>query len=606
MMINNANQKNRSLRSFDGSINNRRHGPRTNHSHNGAMSKTFLRTAIASGLLSLCLLPQYASAYRFETEGGITGRFDTDVSFGAMWRMEERDPDLVGEVNGGTECGSGNGSAGCSANGDDGNLNYDQYDSVYRALRIANEFEVNYDNFGAFIRTYAIQDFANDDADELARSKSRQHVGSNLELLDAYAYGSVAIGNTDLGFRIGKQVVNWGEASLIPGGINTNPVDVAKLRTPGGTIEDALTPFSQIWGLWSISADLSIEGWYQLDWQRTEPTPVGTYFSTRDFVSIGGNYVMLGFGTPAAGDSQASPFAVERGQDRTPEDTEQGGLAFRYSLPDASQLALYLQQYHSRIPLISGVSTDGASFKSGSYFEEYPEDIYKAGLGFDTELPLGIILQGEYSYTYDQPLQIDDIELLFNAVGLAGQLGPSPGSNAYIQGFRRFNTHFLDLAVTKLFFNELGADQIIVYAEAAVHRVNGLPSKDELRFEGPGTSTSGGPAIPNHPNNPVTEPDGFADKTSWGYRILVRGEYTNVIGDIDMQPRVVFFHDVNGTSPTPGPGFVEGAKRANVGTTFEIGNNWQFDVGYTWFWGGGYYNRLGDRDNVATFVRYSF
>lgn len=558
-------------------------------------------TAALAGVLALSINP--AAAFTFETEGGFTGRFDTDVSFGVMWRMEDRDPDLVGGANGGTLCGTGSGSEGCSVNGDDGNLNYDKGDSVYRALRIANEFELAYEDYGVYLRSYAIQDFANDNADELDNRESRQHIGGNIELLDAYVYGSFALGETDFGFRLGKQVVNWGEATLIPGGINTNPFDVAKLRTPGGTIEDALTPFSQIWGLWNLTEDFSIEGWYQLDWQRTTPAPVGSYFGTRDFVGIGGDYVMIGFGNPALGDDPRSPGAIQRSADRTPEDNEQGGLAFRYTLPDYSRIALYLQQYHSRIPLISGRTGGGVSNPQATYFEEYPEDIYKAGIGFDTELPFGLVLQGEYSYTYDQPLQIDDIELLFNALGAPSQVGFFPGSDTYVQGYRRFNTQFLDVALTKLFYNQLGADQVVVYAEAAVMHVNGLPSKDELRFEGPGTSTSGGPASSS---NPLTEPDGFADATSWGYRVLVRADYTNVIGDIDMQPRVVFFHDVDGTSPTPGAGFVEGAKRANLGATFEIGNHWEWDIGYTWFWDGGYYNRLGDRDNLATYVRYSF
>lgn len=570
------------------------------------MNQPNTRILRASGLVGLASLIGFSvtsHAYTFETDDGFTGRFDTDVSFGVLWRTEERDPDLVGQVNGGTVCGSGSGSQGCSANGDNGNLNYDRWDSAYRALRIANEFALAYDDYGMFIRTYAIWDFANDDPDELANRDSRQHVGRNMELLDAYVYGDFNIADTDLGVRVGKQVVNWGEATLIPGGINTSPIDVAKLRTPGGTLEDALTPFSQIWGSWSITEDFGIEAWYQLDWQRTEPPPVGSYYSTRDFVSIGGEYVMLGFGSPAAGDSPNSPEAVPRAADRTPEDNEQGGIAFRYLLPDYSRVSLYLQQYHSRIPLISGRTGNGASNPSAEYFEEYPEDIYKAGIGFDTELPFGLVLQGEYSYTYDQPLQIDDIELLFTALGATGQAGTFPGTNTYVQGYRRLNTQFLDVALTKLFSNVLGADQIVVYLEAAVHHVNGLPDKSELRFEGPGTSTSGGPVSAA---NPVTEPDGFADKTSWGYRLLVRGEYTNVIGDIDMQPRLVFFHDVDGTSPTPGPGFVEGAKRANIGSSFDFGNNWSWDVGYTWFWDGGYYNRLSDRDNISTFVRYSF
>lgn len=574
------------------------------------INKACIQSILLTPLLALpaLLIPHTtAEAYSFDTEDGFSGRFDTEITAGVAWRTESRDDDLVGEVNGGTRCGSGSGSEGCSANGDDGNLNYDNGDQIFRAIRMTNELAISYENFGFFGRSYFLIDFVNKETDKHPDPDVREHVGRNAELMDAYVYTDFELANIDIGIRIGKQVVNWGEATFIPNGINTNPIDVAKLRVPGGTLEDALTPFNQVWGLFNITENLAIEGWYQLDWQRTEPDPVGTYHSSRDFLGRGGNYVMLGFASPLAGpDNINSPTAVERGRDRTPEDTEQGGIAIRYVLPDYSRVAFYAQRYHTRIPLISGQTINGANFKSAEYFEEYPEDVDLYGIGFDTELFWGLVLQGEYAFRHDQPLQIDDIELLFFALGLPNQIGPFPGTDTYIQGFRRFNTQQLNLGLTKLFTNFLAADQWIFYLEAAAHHVNGFPDQDDLRFEGPGTSTSGGPAVPNHPNNPVTEPDGFATASSWGYRLLLRGDYSNVLGNTDIQPRLVFFHDVNGTAPTPGPGFVEGSKRLNLGATFEINNRWQWDVGYTWFWGGDYYNRLGDRDNVSTFVRYSF
>jgi hypothetical protein len=56
--------------------------------------------------------------------------------------------------------------------------------------------------------------------------------------------------------------------------------------------------------------------------------------------------------------------------------------------------------------------------QTAQYFLEYPEDIQLFGVSFNTQMErTGIALQGEYSYRRDVPLQVDDLELLFAALG---------------------------------------------------------------------------------------------------------------------------------------------------------------------------------------------
>jgi hypothetical protein len=55
---------------------------------------------------------------------------------------------------------------------------------------------------------------------------------------------------------------------------------------------------------------------------------------------------------------------------------------------------------------------------TGSYLIEFPEDIHLVGGSFNTSLK-GVALQGELSYRSSQPLQVDDVELLFAALSLA-------------------------------------------------------------------------------------------------------------------------------------------------------------------------------------------
>ena len=110
---------------------------------------------------------------------------------------------------------------------------------------------------------------------------AKDRVGRDVEVLDAYVAAAFDAGDAAFDFRLGKHVLNWGESTFIPNGINAiNPFDVSKLRRPGSELREALLPV----GLVSLSVAptdlLSVEGFYQFDWEPTEIDPVGSYFST--------------------------------------------------------------------------------------------------------------------------------------------------------------------------------------------------------------------------------------------------------------------------------------------------------------------------------------
>ncbi len=98
--------------------------------------------------------------------------------------------------------------------------------------------------------------------------------------------------------------------------------------------------------------------------------------------------------------------------------------------------------------------------------------------------------------------------------------------------------------------------------EFGFNKVFDMPSKDELRFEGPGTYTSGNPlmSLPGgaHAGKPYEEPEHFADDFSWGYRLVSRLTYNNAIGAWSLAPRISWQHDPDGVTPAPGGSFIEG------------------------------------------------
>lgn len=152
----------------------------------------------------------------------------------------------------------------------------------------------------------------------------------------------------------------------------------------------------------------------------------------------------------------------------------------------------------------------------------------------------------------------------------------------------------------------LGADQLVVIGEVGATYVHGMPSKSELRFDGPGTDTSGNPAFTAGGAQPETTTDGFADPFSWGYRLVGRLTYNNAIGAVNLSPLVAFQHDVNGTTPLPIGNFVEDRKAVTIGVEATYLNSWSANLQYTNFFGAGGNNLINDRDFVAVSVKYSF
>ncbi|HBE92632.1 MAG TPA: hypothetical protein DDW55_08920 [Gammaproteobacteria bacterium] len=251
---------------------------------------------------------------------------------------------------------------------------------------------------------------------------------------------------------------------------------------------------------------------------------------------------------------------------------------------------------------------------SARYFIEYPEDIKILGGSFNTDLgSSGVSLQGELSYKFDAPLQIDDTELLLAALtpvvpqlGAVNQVG-SFGFDEEITGYEKLDVMQFQTTMTQVFPDIMGADQLAVVGEFGITQVIDMPSYQELRFEGPGTYTTGNPLATAAGAQPATEkPEGFATATSMGYRILGRWKYNNAFSSINLNPRLAWSHDFSGTSPGPGGNFIDGRKAVSIGLEGVYQNTWSADLAYTRFMGAGRYNLLNDRDFVGFNIKASF
>ncbi len=330
-----------------------------------------------------------AEALEFDS-GEVEASLDTTVSYGATFRVADRDPELAADVN-----------------GNDGDLNY-KTGIVSNAFKFTSEFDLGYGDFGLFVRGSGFFDFENESGTRERTplsAKAKRMVGKDIELLDAYATGTFDLGEVTADLRAGKHVLNWGESTFIQGGVNAiNPFDVSKLRVPGAELREALVAVPLVSTVLEFPVGLSMEGFYQLAWDKTEIDPVGSYFSVTDYVGPGAsravvpvsdditdvgfgfgpltqviNMDLRGFRTLVPGRGLVSAPQPEqpafdanfvnvfRGGDRNPSDSGQFGVALRYLAEqlNETEFGFYFVNYHSRLPTVSAITGTRTGVQAG-------------------------------------------------------------------------------------------------------------------------------------------------------------------------------------------------------------------------------------------------
>ena len=207
-----------------------------------------------------------------------------------------------------------------------------------------------------------------------------------------------------------------------------------------------------------------------------------------------------------------------------------------------------------------------------------------------------------------------------------------PGIACYIPGYEREQVYEFNFGSTRVFGasdNPFGADQIILVTEWGATYVPYMPALDQLQFQAPGvyyhasagadgsgadgsrqacsTNAScslGADGIRFNPHQ--QDPRGFPDPFSWGYRVIGLFSYENVLPRVGLHPSLIWSHDVQGTSPGPGGNFVAGRKQVDLMLEIRYESSLSLNLGYTWFFGGGVYNTMSDRDYAQFFLKYQF
>ncbi len=311
-----------------------------------------------------------------------------------------------------------------SINTDDGRLNWDQGDLIAGAARVIHDVEVNWQNFTFFTRFNYFYDAVLDDESSAERSPLsedvRNDIGRGFNVLDAYLSVDFDIPNTGIpiNLRQGYQVISWGESTFIQNGINIiSPIDANAFRSPSSELREAFVPVHATYLQATLPYNLSVEAFYQWEWEAFKVDPGGSPFSGSDVIRpfssggsggtsfIGGsqsagtfrrncdfgapstvgvlNAIGLGLGAIGAPDPALIPDCANpavdfrydipigmneavrianddrnimlRTADRDADDGGEYGFAVRYYADwlNATEFGAYYVNYHSRLPLAS-------------------------------------------------------------------------------------------------------------------------------------------------------------------------------------------------------------------------------------------------------------
>ncbi|MFD2640974.1 DUF1302 domain-containing protein [Pseudomonas japonica] len=590
-------------------------------------------TLAAAGLLGA----QPCQALTFGDEDGLSGSFDSTLSYGFASRLQSPDCHLLGSNNGGCNTGTGNalsryynlergnGYANADinyANADDGNLNYHKHDVFSQVLKGTHELSLRFgEGWSALGRVAWARDFKMDDTRRTdLEGPARRDATQRFDLLDLWLAKSFELGQMPAKVKVGNQVISWGAEMFISGGINQiNALSLPKYHTPGTQLKEVFIPAPMASFSLGLSDSLSLEGYYQFKWNAYGLDPVGSYFSSADVAGEGRraiyyptNYAQgllpgICAGTPTGhcGDPRssglsheqivASGLAVPYGGERKASNSGQYGLALRWMAESiGTEFGLFYQRYHDKLPFIGYTARSNPdALVVDDYFIDYGEDKDLFGLSMST-LVGPVAVAGELSLRPRDSVGIDPTVPF--GQGLSGSFNRySVFDTGEHRGFIETRKWQADLNATYTFSandslgfipGALGASDAFLLAEVALVRYPGLDLSGEVPYVMPDYS--------------------LPDRTSWGYVTEFGVNYPNLFDSgVTVTPQLDFSHDVKGTTPNAMP-FVEGRKSLTGSLLFNYRDRWKGGLQWVRYWGGGDNNLMADRDFISGNLSYSF
>jgi hypothetical protein len=372
-----------------------------------------------------------------------------------------------------------------------------------------------------------------------------------------------------------------------------------------------------------------METLYMFEFEEIEPDPPAPISAPTISRRLGGNYVMLNFGTvpqpvnnpdlcstTCASRAQCG-FGLQRspacrrslsagcGRSRPQSATASPATAASTALASAALLlpalnntefGLYYLNYHSRLPLLSGIAvTNSNAFSAATSSSTRRTSSSTASAGTPRCRAPASHCRAKSATARTcrcrsttsnccSPRSARSTRVIPQPVCASSASSAATRRANTIKGWERHEVSQFQSTFTKAFGpgNFLAADQIALVGEMGATKVWDLPDHS-CCATGRRHRYRRRPGLPPARCAIRHADGGFPTQFSWGYRLAgMRADYNNAFGgSFNLSPRIAFNHDVNGITPGPGGNFLEGRKSLTVGVEANYLNEWSFDLSYT-------------------------
>jgi len=344
-------------------------------------------------------LPGVASAFEVPTDNpDLAIRFDNTVRANYGLRVESRDSKI-----------------GNSALADEGDYSVDKGHAVAERIDLLSEFDLVYRKryglrvsaAGWYDAAYGSQSRSNPNpplngipsyiGNEYSSTTKRFYHGPSGEILDAFVFGGVDLGDVPVQAKLGRHTVYWGESLLLGGHLHSvayaqNPLDLQKgFATPGTEAKELFRPLNQLSVQAQVTDTLSLSAQYLFEWEAARYPEGGTYLGPVDFVFNGPDRQFL---SPALG------FAG-RGAASEPHQSGEYGMSARWSPAwlDGT-MGFYYRNFADKLPQVLLTS---AGPNISQYNLVYADNIQLFGVSVAKNIA-GVSTSGEVSYRKNTPL----------------------------------------------------------------------------------------------------------------------------------------------------------------------------------------------------------
>lgn len=235
-------------------------------------------------------------------------------------------------------------------------------------------------------------------------SATRNVNGENARLLDAFVVGRHDFGGFGVAsLKVGQQTLLWGQSLFFASnGIAAGqaPIDLTtadNLANP--QTQQIVLPIGQVVATYQApSGGLTVQGYYQYQWEQNVFEGVGAYFSVLDFYDKGGQRALLKPGEYLSRSPDITP----------PPQNGQFGLSVQDTFGNYD-VGLYALRYDAKAAEIYGSVGQGfgtptpGGIYAGNYQIAYPRDIQLYGASLSTTIGAANVA-GEISGRRNMPL----------------------------------------------------------------------------------------------------------------------------------------------------------------------------------------------------------